>query len=242
MEPPDNKKAVHRLLGLINWLSRFIPNAATVTEPLRCLIRDETEFHWEETQEKAFKTIQKILTSDPVLRYYNVEEDVTISVDASKTGLGAVLLQGNQPVAYASRSLTTSEQNYAQIEKECLAVLYGCERFHQYAYGKEIIIENDHKPLEAIFKKSLVNVPPRIQRMLIRLQKYNITYVYKKGKELHIADALSRAHLKKTPEDLKFQKEIEYLVYCTQKSNSISPSKMEKIQVETRNDSEMQSQ
>ena len=79
---------------------------------------------------------------------YNVEEDVTISVDASKTGLGAVLLQRIQPVAYASRSPTISEQNNALIE-ECLAVLFGC---HQYAYGKEIMIENDHQPLEAFSK------------------------------------------------------------------------------------------
>ena len=118
---------------------------------------------------------------------YNVEEDVTISVDASKTGLGAVLLQRIQPVAYASRSPTISEQNNALIE-ECLAVLFGC---HQYAYGKEIMIENDHQPLEAF---------PRFQIAKIK------HVCLQEGKQFHIADALRRAHLKKTPEDLNFLK------------------------------------
>jgi hypothetical protein len=88
-------------------------------------------------------------------------------------------------VAYASRSLTTTERRYAQIEKECLAILFACERFDLYIYGRErVVVESDHKPLEVIFKKSLLTAPRRLQRMLLKLQKYNLDVSYKRGKEM----------------------------------------------------------
>jgi hypothetical protein len=89
--------------------------------------------------------------------------------------------------------MTATEQRYAQIEKELLAVVYACRKFHDYIYGKDIIIETDHKPLVTIVKKPLQNAPARLQSMLLKLQKYNFTLVYKQGKELFIADTLSRA-------------------------------------------------
>ena len=95
-----------------------------------------------------------MLTEAPLLRYYDVRLPVTFSVDASKSGLGAVLLQENNPVAYASRALTEMEQRYAQIEKEMLTIVFRAERFHQYVYGKEVEVQSDHKPLEVIMKKS----------------------------------------------------------------------------------------
>jgi hypothetical protein len=97
--------------------------------------------------------IKQLVTNHPVMRYYDVNEPVTIGCDASEVGLGATLLQKGQPVAYASRSLTTTERRYAQIEKECLAILFACERFDLYIYGRErVVVESDHKPLEVIFK------------------------------------------------------------------------------------------
>ena len=83
-----------------------------------------------------------------MLRYYNLDEEVTLQCDASQTGLGAALLQKGQPVAYASRALTPAETRYAQIEKELLSIVFACDRFHTYVYGrKEVNIETDHKPL-----------------------------------------------------------------------------------------------
>ena len=113
------------------------------------------------------------MTSRPVLKFYDPDRDIRISSDASKSGLGAVLLQKHEdkwlPVAYASRAMTTAEKNYAQIEKEMLAITFACERFHQFIYGQSIQVETDHKPLEAIFKKSLSDCPIRIQRLMLRL-------------------------------------------------------------------------
>ena len=195
---PQNKKDVERLLGMLTYLSKFIPNMSTLTEPLRVLLKQEVHWHWEEQQEKALNEVKKVLTSKPVLRYYDVTKPVKLSVDASQSGLGAVLLQDNQPVAYASKSLTDCQKGYAQIEKETLAIVFGCERFHQYLYGKEIEVESVHKPLEAIFAKSIAKAPPRIQRLLLRLQHYHLKVKYVPGKQMFIADALSRAHLETT--------------------------------------------
>ena len=137
MPAPSDKKGVERLLGTVNYLGKFIPNLATVTEPTRILLRKDTEFEWSYEQDQAFQEIKAILTKDggPVLRFFDVRKPVRISCDASPAGLGAVLLQGGFPVAYASRSLTEAESRYAQIEKELLAVQFSLERFNQYTYG-----------------------------------------------------------------------------------------------------------
>lgn len=115
------------------------------------------------------------ISSPPVLRYYAASEPITVSVDASRRGLGACLLQGGRPVAYAARALTPHEARWAQIEKELLAIMFGCVRFHQYIYGHEdITVETDHRPLEYIFKKPLNETPARLQRLLLKLQTYYI--------------------------------------------------------------------
>lgn len=88
------------------------------------------------------------MSSPPVLALYDVNKAVTLSVDASSKSLGAALLQDGRPVAYGSRMLTKAEQNYPQIEKEAIAVLFGCKKFHEYVYGKELFVETDHKTLE----------------------------------------------------------------------------------------------
>ena len=106
----------------------------------------------------------------------------------SEKGLGASLLQDGKPLAYASRALTNTETNYAQIEKELLAIVFGVERFHQYTYGRKAVVDSDYKPLETIFGKPLASAPRRLQKMLMRLQRYDIVIQYKKGSEMYLAD------------------------------------------------------
>ena len=103
------------------------------------------------------------------------------------------MIQEEKPVAYASRALTETEIRYSQIEKELPAITFACRKFHDYIYGKEITIETDHQPLITIMKKPLHSAPMRLQKMKLQLQRYNFKLIYKAGKELHIADALSRA-------------------------------------------------
>ena len=92
------------------------------------------------------------------------------------------------PVAYAPRSMTSAERNYAQIEKEQLGVVFACERFHTCIYGRTVTVETDHKPLIAISTKHLCDAPPRLQRLLLRIQKYDMQLEYTPGKERIVAD------------------------------------------------------
>ena len=151
-------------------------------------------FHWDLQHEAALTKIKEVLSSIPVLSYFDPSKTSTIQADASQHGVGACLLQQEKPVAYASRSLLPCESNYAQIEKELLAIIFACEKFHQFIYGFITTVQSDHKPLETIFTKPLCSVPPRLQRMLLRLQKYDLSVKYISGKLLHVADTLSRAH------------------------------------------------
>ncbi|XP_068728052.1 uncharacterized protein [Montipora capricornis] len=112
---------------------------------------------------------------------------------AYKNGLGAVYLQYGDPVAYALHALTEDESRYLQVEKEMLAATFTCQKFHDFIYGREAIIETDHKPITAILNKSLHTALARLQRMLLQLQRYNLKFIYRRETELHVADALSRA-------------------------------------------------
>ena len=106
------------------------------------------------------------------------------------------ILQNDRPVAYASKALTLSKHNYAQIVKEMLAIVFGCERFHDYLYGqREITVESDHRPFEAILKKPIHQAPLRLQKMILRIKPYAVKVKYLPGKHLVLADSLSRAFL-----------------------------------------------
>ena len=115
--PPKDKKGVERLLGVINYVGKFIPNMSAVTHPIRELLRKDVQFNWSWEQSDAFQKVKKLISEAPVLAFFNVKKPVTVSCDASQYGLGAVLLQDCQPVAYASRALTDTERRYAQIVK-----------------------------------------------------------------------------------------------------------------------------
>ena len=162
-----------------------------------------------------------------------------LQVDASKSGLGAVLIQSDMPVAYASRSLTPAETRYAQIEKELLAVVFGCNRFYQYIYGKQIIVESDHQPLQAITKKPLDKSPIRLQRMLLNLQSYDMEIKYRPGKELYLADTLSRAHLPNSKSEEETL-ELDFQAISMISTLPVSDDKLKEIKEETRKDETMQ--
>ena len=181
--------------------------------------------------------IKEILTKDPVLTYFDVTKPVPVSCDASKSGLGAMLLQDEKPIAFASRSITETETRYANSEKELLAILFGLERFHQYTYGKHVIVESDHKPLEAIVKKPLANTPPRLQRMLLILQTYDFSVNYRPGKLLVVSDMLSRAYIKDNRDNMN--DDIECFINMVINSMLVSDKKLEEIKVETEKDDKL---
>ena len=211
MNRPEDVKAVQRLLGVATYLAKFVPRLSTVSEPLRRLTDEDSIFDWMPQHEDAFNEIKKLLSEAPLLQYYNVNEPVVLESDSSDVGLGAVILQNGKPIAYASRALTTTERNYAQIEKECLSLVFAAERFEHYVLGKSnVLMLTDHKPLETIFKKPITRCPKRLQRMRLRLQKYDITVKYKPGPTMFISDTLSRAAL---PLNEQIKDRSEYLVF-----------------------------
>uniref|UniRef100_A0A671XRU6 ribonuclease H n=1 Tax=Sparus aurata TaxID=8175 RepID=A0A671XRU6_SPAAU len=186
MPPPTDVKGVQRLVGMVNYLAKFYEHLSDDCEILRQLTHKESLWEWSEVQESAFKRLKDKITQVPVLKYYEP--------------------QNGRPVAYGSRALTQTERGYAQIEKECLAIVFGMEKFHQYTYGRPVNVQSDHKPLENIIKKPLWNAPKRLQRMLLRLQKYDLNVTYVPGRDMLLADTLSRAYLR---DSYKGQRDLE---------------------------------
>jgi len=214
MPKPQDIEGVQRLNGFINYLAKFLPKLSEVMEPIRRLTRKDTPWEWSTEQDKAFQTVQKLVTEAPVLSYYDPSKELTIQCDASQSGLGAALLQNGRPIEYASRALTETETRYAQIEKEMLAIVFSLERFNQYAFGRHVNVESDHKPLETILQKPLARAPRRLQSMMMRLQKYDFTVHYERGTNMHLADTLSRAYLPfpgKEEDDIASVNMVQYL-------------------------------
>lgn len=232
MKDPTSKKDVQILLGVVNYVNKYVPNFAIESHPLRELLKKDVVFTWGETEINALNKIKKKLTESPVLQFYNPNKEITVSVDSSSTGLGACLLQEKLPVCYASKSLTETQTHYAQIEKEMLAVLFGLNKFHDYVYGRHVTVETDHKPLIHIVSKTMDKCPARLQRILLQLQKYQFTLKYTPGKELIIADALSRTHFSQGEvNDPDVTEQV-----CVINPENISNDYLQKIKVETEKD------
>ena len=219
MKPPTNIQELRRFLGMINQLSKFCPSLAEKTKPLRDLLSLKNQWLWGSCQDQAFNSLKKSLTSSEVLALYNPTFETVVSADASAYGLGAVLRQRQpngslRPVAYISRALTETEQRYAQIEKEALAVTWACERFQEYLIGMRFRMETDHKPLVPLLSsKNLDEMPVRMQRFRLRLMRFDYSVSHVPGKDLTTADTLSRSPVLKSDSRAgEFQKEVDAFV------------------------------
>ena len=192
---------VRRFLGMVNQMGKS-PNIASLSKPLRDLLGKKQVWNWSPFQEMAFQRIKMELTNTTVLAPYDVHAETKITADASAYGLGAVITQKQpdmewKPVAYASRSMSETENQYSQIEKEALALVWVCERFSDYILGKSIVLETDHKPLVPLLTRTtLSNLPPRVLRFRLRLARFQYEARHVPGKLLYTADTLSRVPLK----------------------------------------------
>lgn len=199
MPPPNNVKELQAFLGMLNFYNRFLPNLSTVLSPLHELLSQNCKWKWEKQQDKAFKAAKELLMSAEVLVHYDPEKPIILCCDASPYGIGAVLALkmedgSEQPVGYASRTLSPAERNYSHLEKEGLALVFGVKKFHQYLYGQPFTLYTDHKPLLGLLKEDK-RVPElsaaRIQRWALTLAAYEYTLVYREGQR-NYADGLSR--------------------------------------------------
>ena len=235
MPTPQNVSDIRRFLGMVNQLSRFSSNMAEKTKPLRELLKHNSMWSWGPQQENAFSEIKQQLSSPCVLAHYDPEREIKISADSSSFGLGAVLSQKQEgiwkPVAYASRALSDAETRYAQVEKEGLALTWACEKFANYIVGKSIHLETDHKPLVSLFgQKDLSQMPPRIQRFRMRLMRFQFSISHKAGKDLHSADALSRAPISNSSkDDDDFELETQAFVHSIVETLPASQARLDQI-------------
>jgi hypothetical protein len=245
MPVPRDKHDVQRLLGMVNFLNRFIPNLSSHTRHMRSLLQKDTIWNWAHEHQKEWESLKEFIAKDCNLAFFDSSKPIKLSNDASKGGLGCCLLIFTdgcwKPVAYASRGMTRCERNYAQIEKELLAVVFACERFHNYIYGLDVCVETDHQPLISVFKKTLYDTPARLQRLRLRLQKYNLKFEFTPGKFLAIADTLSRAYPK--CKDDSYISELDHDVaihVCSVRADiSVSEEKWNLFAQETQTDVEL---
>ena len=154
--------------------------------------------------DQAAKRVKSQIWTAPVLARFNPKVQMTVHCNASKSALGAALMREGRPIAYISRALTSGEQNYAQIKKELLSVVFALETFHQYTSGRQMMVQKDHKPLLVIQRKPISKAPMRLQRMLVCLVMYDYEIVRVPGKDMHLADALTRAFLQDRREQVTF--------------------------------------
>ncbi|KAJ8333769.1 hypothetical protein SKAU_G00410880 [Synaphobranchus kaupii] len=191
---PENAAEVRSFLGLVGYSSRFIPQFATLSEPLRRLTRKDTPFEFGSEQREAFNALKNELARAGTLAYFDKDAQTKVIAGASPVGLGAVLVQVQQgeevPICYVSRSLSDCERKYSQTERETLGLVWACERLHPYVYGRQFTLVTDHKPLEVIYGPHSKPCA-RIERWVLRLQPYDFKVLYIPGKQ-NIADSLSR--------------------------------------------------
>ena len=171
---------------------------AEVETPLRELTKKEVQFHWDKPQQTTFQQLKDLCCKAPVLAYY-VSKEVIIQCYASNSTVGAVLLQGGRPVAYASRKLRKSELNWEPSEKEMQAIVFSTKKFREYILGKPVVVQTDHKPLETILRKPMSIAPLRLQAMILKVSGYDLQVEYHLGKKQMLADTLSRASLDEMP-------------------------------------------
>ncbi|XP_021346938.1 uncharacterized protein LOC110446222, partial [Mizuhopecten yessoensis] len=194
---PETKTQLRSFLGLAGFYRKFIANFASIAVPLTELTKKgfPNRLEWGDSQEKAFETLKRALTAKPILKLPDLNEDFILRTDASDTGLGAVLLQIEEglklPVAYASRKLLQRERNYAVVEKECLAIVWAVQKFEQYLYGKEFVLETDHQPLTYLQRSKTAN--GRLMRWALLLQPYRFRIQAIRGSDNIGADYLSRS-------------------------------------------------
>ena len=165
---PTNTTELQSFLGSVNYLCKFIPYLSDLCQPLQELLKKSNEFVWTHVHDAAFSQVKEAICKDITLRFFDADLPLYIEVDASKKGIGAVMLQLDKNtkntsneiipnnlrlVSYASKPLTSAESNYSNIEHELLGVLFSVLHFKHLTYGHKVHVITDHKPLVSLFKE-----------------------------------------------------------------------------------------
>lgn len=223
---PRNITELKSFLGLINYYCKFLRNLSMLLSPLYGLLKQNIPWQWSREEETAFRKAKELLTSPLVLTHFDPTKELLLMCDASPFGVGAVLAHRMQdgtdkPIAYASRTLSSAEKKYCQLEKG-LAIIFGVKRFHQFLFGHKFTVLSDHQPLKYLFSEARpvpVMASSRVQRWALMLSTYDYKIQYRPGSKMANADALSRIPLPNCPETVPTPGDLVFLV--NHLSNSI---------------------
>ena len=195
---PEDVSVVRSFLGMCNYLKRFIPNYSTLTHLLRDLTKNSVKFEWTNDCERSFNALKRALSENAYSAYFDEQKEILVYCDASPVGVFSILLQSptaehnsTEVISYTSRSLSKTEQNYSQIERECLESVHACERNKLYLFVRHFTIYTDHKSLVNLLTNPNKTLPIRLERMLLRIQCYNFDIKHVKG-ELNISDYIQK--------------------------------------------------
>ncbi|KAH0764885.1 hypothetical protein KY285_000756 [Solanum tuberosum] len=187
---PTSATDIRSFLGLAGYYRRFVEGFSSITSPLTKLTQKMVKFQWSDDCEKSFTELKTRLTTALVLTLPEGSDGYVIYYDASRVGLGCVLMQGDKVIAYASRQLKVHEKNYPSHELELAAVVFALKIWGNYLYGVHVDMFTDHKSLQYVFTQKELNL--RHTRWLEFLKDYDMSVHYHPGKENVVADALSR--------------------------------------------------
>ena len=192
MNFPLDKETMRSFLGMINYLNRYSALNAHLTAPLSALTHQAMDYKPGKVHYENFNRLKMEISNIRALPYFDVNVETTLQMDVSTKGLGACIIQKGKVVCYAFRALTKTEQNYQNLEREALGTIWGMEKFHYFLYGKDFTLETNQKPLISIYKKHIIDISPKVQRLIVRSFPYlPFKVVYKKCVDIPVADALS---------------------------------------------------
>src|SRR4051812_37961475 len=246
-ETPASVGDIRSFLGLAGYYRRFMENFSKLAKPMTELLKKENKFVWSEACETSFQELKERLVTAPVLCFPDIHKDFQVYFDASRRGLGCVLMQGGRVVAYASRQLKNHEQNYPTHDLELAAVVHALKTWRQYLVGNHCDIFTDHKSLKYTFTQRELNL--RQSRWLELIKDYDLNVQYHPGKANVIADALSRkshinvANVETMPLELCEQfKELKWEIVPSGyvATLEVKPDLLERIRGAQKNDAEIE--
>ena len=236
---PTDATTLRSFLGLLSWYSKFLPNHATVVEPMRACLRDtDSAFEWTDEAQSSFEEVKRLLVASPALALFDPALHTIISTDASDYGLGAIMSQIGpdnieRTVAFASRTLSSAERKYAVVEKEALACVWAVERWRTYLWGRRFTLKTDHQALTTLLTtKGVGRAGLRVARWSARLMSYNYDVIYRPGCENAPADCMSRLPLPAVssavdPPTAPADDDCEYVALLTTAHKSISAADLD---------------
>lgn len=240
LQPPKNVSELKSLLGMINFVGKFVPDLASSTSSMRRLLIKDTPFEWGADELRELDQVKERLRKTQWFKFFDPNLETILITDASPDGLGAILLQQEQgkpqPICCIAKSLAIHERKYCQTERECLAIIWAIEKLSTYLYGTTFTLVTDCKALEYLFNRAQSKPSARLERWILRLQTFEFHVKHEAG-ITNLADALSRLSPEAEPtavevdlvglliEDIK----MEHISWDRLKTASIGDSTIQKI-------------